>query len=54
MMITYCGNNFNEKYWAIFGPKLSRPLGSLNYQGTTVPMLQIPNLSHQQDSDQIT
>jgi hypothetical protein len=53
MMIAYCNNNFNENYWAIFGPKLSRPLGDLNDQGTNVPVLQIPNLSHHQDSDQI-
>jgi hypothetical protein len=25
MIITYCNNNFNEEYWAIFGPKLSGP-----------------------------
>jgi hypothetical protein len=53
MMITYFSNNSNEKYLAIFGPKLSRPLGDLNDQGTNVPMLQILNLSHHQDSDQI-
>lgn len=53
MMITYFSNNFNEKYWAIFGPKLSRPLKDLNDQGTNVPTLQIPNLSHHQDFDQI-
>jgi hypothetical protein len=51
-MITYFNNNFNEKYWAIFGPKLSRTLGDLNDQGTNVPLLQIPNLSHQ-NSDQV-
>jgi len=45
MIITYCNNNFNEEYWAIFGPKLSRLLRDLNDQGTIVPMLQIPNLS---------
>lgn len=53
MMITDFNNNFNEKYWTTFGPKLSRPLGDLNDKGTNVPMLQIPNLSHHQDSDQI-
>jgi hypothetical protein len=45
MLITYCNNNFNEKYWAIFDPKLSRLLRDLNDQETNVPMLQIPNLS---------
>lgn len=52
-IITFWDNDFNEKCWAICGPKLSRPIGDLNDHGTTVPMLQIPNLSHHQDSDQI-
>ena len=29
-----CNNNFKGKYWAIFGPKFSRPPEDLNYCGT--------------------
>jgi len=53
MTITYFTNNFNEKHCAVFGVKLFRPLGDLSDQETNVPMLQIPNLSHNQDSDHI-
>jgi hypothetical protein len=41
IIIMYSNNNFNGKYWAIFGTKLSGPpgdpdYGSPNYRGTRV------------------
>jgi hypothetical protein len=29
-------HNFNGKYWAVVGPKLSGPPGNPDYRGTTV------------------
>jgi hypothetical protein len=33
IIIIYCNNNFNGKYWAIVGPKLSGPPVDADYQG---------------------
>jgi hypothetical protein len=37
----YCNNNFNEKYWAVIRPKLSRPPGDPDYRGTTLLIFSI-------------
>jgi hypothetical protein len=41
IIIMYCNNNFNGKFWAVFAPKLAGPPGDLDYrapdyEGTTL------------------